>query len=138
MSSKIKQNKLQNPCTNCFSPQYLKINFSYMEDIKNVEKNYKLQFLDRLLFLSSSNYMNIIQYGKEIGFELEPINELKLTKVIPKKFSDRFSPDKYNNKIAIARLYTNNNPIVGRIIGVIIKNIFYIFFLDIGGKLYKH
>ena len=138
MSSKIKQNKLQNPCTNCFSPQYLKINFLYMEDIKNVEKNYKLQFLDRLLFLSSSNYMNIIQYGKEIGFELEPINEIKLTKDIPKKFSDRFSSDKYNNKIAIARLYTNNNPIVGRIIGVIIKNIFYIFFLDIGGKLYKH
>lgn len=36
------------------------------------------------------------------------------------------------------RIYPNNNPINARVIGVMINKIFYIFFIDIGGNLYKH
>ena len=73
--------------------------------------------------------------GKKKFFEFEEIN---IRKRIPIEFEKRFSPKVYNNKFAIMRLYTNNNPILARVIGVMINKVFYIFYIDIGGNLYKH
>lgn len=135
----IKQKgKIQRPCTNCFSPQYLKFNFSYIVYEENFEDQYQLQFFRRMRELSNDTYNIIRNRDKKIGLEFVEINELGIKKKVPKKFSDRFENKEYNNKLAIMRLYTNNNPILARAIGVIIKNIYYIFFIDIGGKLYPH
>lgn len=135
----IKQKaKIQKPCTNCFAPQYLKFNFSYIVYEENFEKQYQLQFLKRIRELSTDTYNIIRNRDKKIGLEFIEIKELRIRKEIPAKFKDRFDAKEYNNKLAIMRLYTNNQPIVGRIIGVIIKNVYYIFFIDIGGKLYSH
>lgn len=130
--------KIQKPCTNCFAPQYLKFNFSYIAYENNFENQYQLQFLKRMRELSDDTYNIIRNRDKKIGLEFIEINELGIKKRIPKRFSDRFEPKEYNNKLAIMRLYTNNNPILARAIGVIIKNIYYILFIDIGGKLYSH
>ena len=135
----IKQKgKIQKPCVNCFAPQYLKFNFSYIVYEENFEEQYQLQFLKRIRELSSDTYNIIRNRNKNIGLEFVEINELGIKKQVPAQFEKRFESKEYNNKLAIIRLYTNNNPILGRIIGVIIKNVFYIFFIDIGGKLYSH
>lgn len=134
MGVKCKQ-KISKPCTNCYMPQYIKFNFSYIEYDDNFEDKYKIQFLKRIRQLSSELYITVLNWDKKIGLEFE---EIKINKHIPQKFSERFQAKEYNNKFAIMRLYPNNNPIVARVIGVIIKNIFYIFFIDINGNLYKH
>ena len=135
----IKQKgKIQKPCTNCFAPQYLKFNFSYIVYEDNFEDPYQLQFVKRIRELSNDTYNIIRNRDKKRGFEFVEINELGIKKKIPEKFSNRFDAKEYNNKLAIMRLYSNNNPILARVIGVIIKNIYYVFFIDIGGKLYSH
>ncbi len=130
-----KQGKILKPCTNCFNPQYLKFNLSYITYDENFEDRYKVQLWDRMRELSAEPLITILNRDKKIGLEFE---EIKINKEIPQKFQERFNTKEYNNKFAIMRLYPNNNPILARVIGVIIKNIFYIFFIDIGGKLYNH
>lgn len=135
----IKQKeKIQRPCTNCFVPQYLKFNFSYIVYEENFTEDHQVQFLKRIRELSNDTYNIIRNRDKKIGLEFVEINELGIKKRIPAAFNRRFHNKEYNNKLAIMRLYTNNNPILARVIGVIIKNIYYIFFIDIGGKLYSH
>lgn len=135
----IKQKgKIQKPCINCFAPQYLKFNFSYIVYENDFNEKYQVQFLKRLRELSNDTYNIIRNRDKRVGLEFVEIKELGIKKEIPSKFQDRFGTKEYNNKLAIMRLYTNNQPILGRIIGVIIKNVYYIFFIDIGGKLYSH
>ena len=135
----IKQkSEIQKPCTNCFAPQYLKFNFSYIVYEENFEDKYQLQFLKRIRQLSADTYNIIRNRDKKVGLEFVEIKELGINKKIPVKFTERFESKDYNNKLAIMRLYTNNKPILARIIGVIIRNVYYIFFIDIGGKLYSH
>ena len=67
------------------------------------------------------------------------IEKIKISKTISEDFYKGKSHRNFDDgKYAIFRLYTNNNPIVARIIGKLIRNVFYIFFIDIGGKLYSH
>ena len=135
----IKQKgKIQRPCTNCFAPQYLKFNFSYIVYEEEFSEKYQVQFLKRIRELSNDTYNIIRNRDKKIGLEFIEIKELGIKKQIPSTFEERFTTKEYNNKLAIMRLYPNNNPVMARIIGVIIKNIYYIFFIDIGGKLYSH
>lgn len=135
---KVKKQKFIKECTNCFSPVFLKFNFSYIVYEDNFENEYKIQLLNRIRDLSEEPYLIVKNRDKKIGLEFEDYDKLRLTKKIPDKFLSRFDRKSFNNKVAIFRLYTNNNPILARIIGVIIKNIFYIFFIDIGGNLYNH
>lgn len=130
-----KNSKIAKPCTNCFSPEYIKFNFSYISYEKDFEDRFKLQLFKRFRELSEVPYVVILNRDKRTAFEFE---EIKIRKEVPLKFQQRFQSKDYNNKFAIMRLYPNNNPAVVRIIGVIIKNIFYIFFIDVGGKFYKH
>ena len=125
-------------CTECFKPQYLKTNFSYIVYEDDFSEQYQIQLLKRLRELSVDTYNVVRLRGKEVGFEFLDKDELGIKKALPTKFTERFDAKEYNNKLAIMRLYTNNNPILARIIGVIIKNVFYVFFIDIGGNLYKH
>lgn len=135
MGIKKKENKIIKPCTNCFSPQYLKFNLSYVKYDKEIPKEHKAQLLDRMFELSEELYITILNRDKKIGLEFE---EIKIRKRIPSKFEERFRSKDYNNKFAIMRLYPNNNPIVARVIGVVIKNIFYVIYIDMDGSLYKH
>ena len=138
MGIKSKKQVIVKPCTNCFAPQYIKFNFSYIVYEEEFEEKYQLQFLKRIRELSTDTYTMILNRGKKIGFEFLEINGLGIKKEVPYSFSQRFESKEYNNKLAIMRLYTNNNPIVARVIGVIIRNVYYIFFIDIGGNLYSH
>lgn len=138
MSNIKNQKKIIKACTNCFTPVYLKFNFSYIVYEENFEDVYKIQLLNKIRELSDVPYNILLNRDKKVSIEFEYKNKLKIRKEIPKKFAERFKEQDYNNKLAIFRLYANNNPIMARIIGVVIKNIFYIFYIDIGGNLYKH
>lgn len=125
-------------CTECFKPQYLKFNFSYIVYDDNFSKEHQAQFFNRMRELSKDTYNVVILKPKKVGIEFLDKDELGIKKELPEGFKNRFSVKDYNNKLAIMRIYTNNNPILARAIGVIIKNIYYIFYIDIGGNLYKH
>lgn len=138
MGIRKQKGKIEKLCTSCFQPQYLKFNFSYIVYEEEFDERHQLQFLKRIRELSTDTYNVIRNRDKKIGLEFIERNDLGIKKEIPQKFSTRFEAKEYNNKLAIMRLYSNNNPIVARAIGVIIKNIYYIFYIDIGGKLYLH
>ena len=131
-------------CTNCYSPIYLKVNLSYFKNKniekidKNLKKEYKTQLFNRLLDLSKESYLQLLSRRKNIGIEFEDIEKLNISVEIPNEFEKRFRNTDYNNKIAITRLCTNDNPYFARIIGIIINKIYYIFYLDINGTTYKH
>ena len=134
MSKKIKkrETKLIKPCTGCFSPKYLKFNFSFITfDESNKED--REQLIKRLIEISSEPYLVVSSWGKEIGFENVKVN---IKKEISKNFED--GNRKFDGKYTIMRLYTNNNPTPGRIIGKLINQIFYIFYIDPKGNLYNH
>ena len=125
-------------CTNCFEPIYLKFNFSYIVYDENFTNEHQVKFWERIRELSEPTYNVIMNRNKKISFEFPDMNQLKIEKKIPEQFLLRFESKKYNNKWAIMRIYPNNNPIIARVIGVIVNKIFYIFFIDIGGNLYDH
>ncbi len=113
-------------CTNCFNPTHIKFNFSFITYDDNFLEEYQVQLLKRIRELSSVPYLEMISWSKNIGIEIEKIN---IKKDISNDFflgnSHRDFDDK---KFAIFRLYTNNNPIVARVIGRLINKVFYIFF----------
>ena len=138
MAKVIKKQKavIDRTCSNCFSPTHLKFNFSFITYEKNFNEQHQIQLLKRIRELSSVTYLELLSWGKEIGFEFEKI---EIKKTISREFFCGNSHRKFDDrKYAIFRLYSNNNPVVARVIGKIIKNVFYIFFIDIGGNLYSH
>lgn len=131
-----KQKFNDNLCRNCFKPTHLKFNFSFINYEKNFTDEHKLQLLQRIRELSEVPYLEVASWGKNIGIEIEKI---KIDKKIKDGFVDEATHRNFEDKkYAIFRLYTNNNPIVARVIGKLINNVFYIFFIDIGGNLYNH
>ena len=138
MTKSVRKRKisLKKECTNCFVPTHLKFNFSFITFEDNFTEDHQVQLLKRIRELSSVPYLEMASWDKRIGIEIEKID---INKQIPPGFLSgnshrNFDDDKY----AIFRLYTNNNPIVARIIGRLINKVFYIFFIDIGGNLYNH
>lgn len=135
---KIKNNSpsINKICDKCFSPTHLKFNFSFITYDNNFKNEYKIQFLDRIKELSSIPYLELMTWDKKKGIEIEKIN---IKKNISNSF---FAGNSHRNfddkKYAIFRLYTNDNPILARVIGRLINKVFYIFFIDIGGILYSH
>ncbi len=133
---KIKINsKLQTKlCTKCYEPTHIKFNFSFITYEENFTEEYQLQFLKRIRELSSVTYLELSSWRKNIGIEIEKIK-------IDKDISSGFFSGHRNiddGKYAIFRLYTNDNPVLGRVIGRLINKVFYVFYIDIGGKLYNH
>ena len=119
MGVKNKIGKVNTKCTNYFSPTHIKFNFSFINYEKGFTDEYKLQFLKRIRGLEFEK----VDIKKEIDVAFFAGNSHR-------NFDDK--------KYAIFRLYTNDNPILARVIGRLINNVFYIFFIDIGGILYKH
>ena len=135
MGKKIKQHKtvVSREAINNFAPIYLKFNFSYITYDEDLNEEHVWALFKRMRDLSSEPYITIMQRRKDIGFEIE---DLDIKKDIPVKFTERFLAD--IGKLAVFRIYPNNNPIVARVIGKIINKIMYVFYIDIGGKLYEH
>ena len=137
MSKSIKKKPLiSNICNHCFAPTHLKFNFSFISYEKNFTDEYKLQLLKRIKELSSVSYLEMMSWEKKKGIEIEKID---IKKQISSSFFDGNSHRNFeSSKYAIFRLYPNDNPILARVIGCLINKVFYIFFIDIGGNLYKH
>lgn len=134
---KIKEKPLiSKACTHCFSPTHLKFNFSFINYDEGFTEEYQLQFLKRIRELSSVPYLEMSSWDKKRGIEWEKVNISK--QILPAFFDGNSHRNFDNGKYAIFRLYTNDNPILARVIGCTINKVFYIFFIDIGGNLYSH
>ena len=129
---KKREVKINKPCTNCFSPKYLKFNFSFIT-FDESNKDDKAQLIKRIMEISKEPYIVVASWGREIGFENVKVN---ISKQINPNFED--GNRRFDGKYTIMRLYTNNNPTPGRIIGKLINHIFYIFYIDPKGELYNH
>ena len=135
MSKKIKKQnvRIEKICTHCFQPQYFKFNFSFINYEEELEDADKIQLYDRLKQISSEPYIIVSNWNKNIGFENVKVN---IKKEINPDFFD--GNRNFDGKFTILRLYPNNNPTPGRIIGKLINKVFYIFFIDTKGRLYNH
>lgn len=127
------ENKL---CNNCFNPTHIKFNFSFITYDDDFKEEYQLQFLKRLRELSSVPYLEMASWDKKKGIEIEKID---IGKQISSSFFEGNTHRNFDNgKYAIFRLYKKDEPILARVIGCLINKVFYVFFVDIGGKLYGH
>lgn len=132
--SKIKSNnKIKLTCTNCFKSKHIVFNFAYITYSNNFNEEEKRVLLDRMIEVSSVPYLELMMWDKYKGFEEE---RLKINKEVPSRFINDIQ--EFDGKYTILRLYKNNNPTPGRIIGKIVNKVFYIFYIDVKGTLYKH
>lgn len=139
-NKKIKDKAEVKVCTRCNPQMYLKFSFSFVTyEEKMVVQDYK-EFHERMKFLSSKTWSEIRTESikdKKKFIEMISVNDLGIRKEIPKQFRNVFPPET-NEKYAIFRIYPNNNPKVARVIGMIKNTIFYVFYIDGDGSLYKH
>lgn len=133
--AKIKQkdNKVKISCTNCFKSNHVVFNFAYIVYDEEFNEEEKRAFIDRLREISSVNYLEMRTWDKYKGFEEIKI---KINKEIPQGFNNEI--EEFDGKYSIMRLYKNNTPTPGRIIGKLVNKVFYIFYIDVKGKLYNH
>ena len=132
----------QKPCILCNPKIYLKFSFAFVsyESSKPKERDL-IKMWERMRYLSRDTYTNLLfehQGDKSNWFENIPIKQIN--KQIPQKFRELF-PSETNEKYSVMRVYpsgTPNGTANPRIIGMIKHTVFYIFFLDWDGKLYKH
>lgn len=139
---KNKSNVKIKECNLCNPTKYLKIDFSFISHESNSVKNEDIiNAWNRLRFISSKPYYVMqIEFSGNKGtfFEAIPTNLIK--KDIPTKFRD-FFPSETNEVFNVLRVYPSGRPSGSanpRIIGMIKHHVFYIFYLDWDGKLYKH
>lgn len=129
-------------CTKCNPQVYLTFNFTYIDyDNQNYEYKDINEMFERMKYFSKEPYRTLIfkhQGDKKTFIEEIPWDELKWknSKKPPVKFRDQF-PYEPNEKVAIFRVKSEKHPKI-RIMGMIKKTIFYIFFLDWDGELYDH
>lgn len=127
-------------CTECNPLTHLKFNFSFISYNKKMNSNDYVEMFERIKLLSSEPYPSlVIKYrGQKSQFmEIVSANEIGIKKEIPREFKKIFSTET-NEKLAIFRIYPNNEPKVARIIGMLKGTIFYIFYIDGDGSLYQH
>lgn len=130
------------PCILCNPKKYLKFSFSFISYESSSPKEQDLiKMWERMRFLSQDTYTNMIftyRGDKQRWFETIGLNQIK--KSVPSKFREIF-PSETNEEYSVLRVYPSgvpNGSANPRIIGMIKHSIFYIFFLDWDGKLYKH
>ena len=129
---KGKSAKIKMTCTNCFKTNNIVFNFAYITYSDNFDEYAKQTFTERLMEISSVNYLELMRWDRYKGFEEE---RLRISKEIPSAFTEEIT--QFDGKYSIMRLYKNNNPTPGRIIGKLVNKIFYIFYIDTKGELYK-
>ena len=125
---------IEKKCSQCYNPTHLKFNFSFISYQDNFTDEHKAKLVDRLFQISNEPYLVVAGWGKEKGFEHVKLDIRK--QIDPRYFE---SPNRtFDGKYSVIRLYTNNNPKPSRIIGRMENKIFYVFFIDVDGKLYSH
>jgi len=130
---KSSNNKIKLTCTNCFKSKHIVFNFAYVTYSDDFNEEEKKVLIDRMLEVSSVTYLELMMWDKYKGIEEE---RLKISKEIPIGFNSDI--EEFDGKYTILRLYKNNYPTPGRIIGKIVNKVFYIFYIDVKGTLYKH
>ena len=75
----------------------------------------------------------MMSWDRYKGIEEE---KLKIRKEIPIGFIKDI--EGFDGKYSIFRLYKNNDPTPGRVIGKLVNKVFYIFYIDVKGILYNH
>lgn len=126
------KNKKIKYCSSCFKSQHMVFSFAYLANYE-LDTKEKSVVLDRLNALSKHPFLTVLGWQKNIGFEDIP---LKIRKDVPKQFEQEIEP--FDGKYSVVRLYPNNNPTPGRIIGKLVNKVFYMFYIDSKGELYKH
>ncbi|WPC79709.1 hypothetical protein [Bacillus halotolerans] len=127
-----------------FKPTHIKFNFSFLTTNKSysfenpeLKDEYKAQLLSRMVELSSEDYYIISGLAKNRGLEFLPRSSFNTAIKYNPEFEKSEFRKNASDKYAVFRLYSNNNPIPGRIIGKIANKIFYVFFIDLKHKIYK-
>jgi hypothetical protein len=122
-------------------PTHLKFNFSFITSnntfcFTNDEfGNHKLSFLERIYELSQDDLVKVYLLSKNRG--LETIEKIKRPITWNSKFEDaEFRKKEDNGKYTVFSVYPNNNPLPIRIFGKIIRNVYYIMFIDLKHELY--
>jgi hypothetical protein len=135
---KISRNEIES-----FKPTHMKFNFSFMttNNAFSFENSdflpvHQAQLLKRVYELSQEDYVVISGRNKKIGLEFIEKSSFNRPVEYSKKFDESDFRKKANDKFAVFRLYTNNNPIPARIIGKIVNKIFYIMFIDLSHDIY--
>lgn len=133
--SKIKQksSKIKVNCTNCFKSNHIVFNFAYITYCDDFDNYAKQTLVDRIMEVSKVTYLELMRWDKYKGFEEE---RLQILKEIPTNFSNEI--ENFDGKYSIMRLYKNNIPTKGRIIGKLVNKVFYVFYIDVKGILYNH
>ena len=120
-------------CTKCFASKHIVFNFAYITYDKEFDDKARSTFYNRLLEVSTVPFVTLMTWHKNKGFEDVSI---KVNKEIPPQFEKDIQ--KVDGSYTIIRLYKNNYPTPGRIIGKLVNKVFYIFYIDVKGDLYKH
>ena len=131
----------QKPCDNCNPKKHLKFNFTFMKENGNPAQQDGIKLINRFKEISSEIYEIMLykyQGNKQSFIENIPLTTIK--KQIPEEFRELY-PYQTNEHYSVFRIYPagvppgSANP---RVIGMIKNTIFYIFFIDWKGDLYKH
>lgn len=141
----VKDNpKILQSCVHCPLNIFLSFNFSFVTfDSENADLRDFKKLMDRIKYLCSEPYDTLkARYisDKQIFFELISVDKMNWTKGkkdIPEKFR-KYYPIETNEKFAVLRVYPSQGPKNARLIGMIKKTIFYVFFIDWNGELYNH
>lgn len=120
-------------CTNCFKSNHIVFSFAYVTYSDDFDNYAKQTLIERMQEVSSVNYLELMRWAKYKGLEEERLN---ISKEIPRGFVEEIQ--EFDGKYSIMRLYKNNEPTKGRIIGKLVNKVFYIFYIDVKGILYKH
>lgn len=126
-----------------FKPTHMKFNFSFMTtnndfsfDNPEFTPEHQAQLLKRIRELSKEDYVIVANRKKNIGIEFIEKASFRKNVDYGKKFDESQFRKNSNDKYAIFRLYTNNNPLPARIIGKIVNNIFYLMYIDLKHGMY--
>ena len=133
--SRIKKSnqKVKINCTNCFKSNHIVFSFAYVTYSDNFDDYAKQTLIDRIQEVSSVNYLELMTWDRYKGFEEERV---QISKDVPRGFDNEIK--EFDGKYSIMRLYKSNEPTKRRIIGKLVNKVFYIFYIDVKGILYKH
>lgn len=134
---------------NASEPIYITFNFSFMTnnstynfDCEACSLDHKHHLIERIVSLSNKDIVSLTaKTSKNWGLEKIDFDKLgrtdKLKNIeIPRSFGISKRNDLAGDSFWIFRLCPNNNPFPSRVIGKMIDNVFYVFFIDYHHDLY--
>lgn len=101
--------------------------FSSNRGINNCDKKSKLAVIEKITHLSQMTWQDIKGLAREQGIEKIEVSSFKFLPQVPKRFQDE-------DKVAVFRLPSS----VGRLMGYIQEDTFFIVWIDTKFDMYKH